>query len=49
MQRVLLLKELVRDSRYVVDEQLVAAAIIARALMRMTSADTSLRSDLLWG
>jgi hypothetical protein len=48
MQRVQLITELVRESQYTIDEQLVAAAILVRALLRLTIADASFRNDLLW-
>ncbi|HEX4484605.1 MAG TPA: hypothetical protein VH081_12590 [Solirubrobacteraceae bacterium] len=35
-----------RDSQYVIDERLVAAAMIARAQLRGTVADASFRNDL---
>lgn len=50
MQRVQLIRELVRDSQYSIDEQLVAAAIVVRAMLRLTIADATFRNDLdlLW-
>lgn len=50
MQRVQLIRELVRDSQYSIDEQLVAVAIVVRAMLRMTIADATFRNDvdLLW-
>ena len=48
MQRVQLIRELVRDSQYSIDEQLVAATIVMRAILRATMADASFRNDLLW-
>jgi hypothetical protein len=49
MRRAQLLRQLVLESQYVIDEQMIAAAIVARALMRMTIADVAFRNDLLWG
>jgi hypothetical protein len=46
MQRAEEIRQLVRDSQYVVDEQLVAAAMIARAQLRRAVADASFRNDV---
>jgi hypothetical protein len=46
MQRAQEIRQLVRDSQYVIDERLVAAAMIARAQLRGTVADASFRNDL---
>jgi hypothetical protein len=46
MERAQEIRELVRNSQYVIDEQLVAAAMIARAQLRRTVADASFRNDL---
>jgi hypothetical protein len=46
MQRAQEIRQLVRDSQYVVDEQLVAAAMIARAQLRRAVADASFRNDV---
>ena len=39
------IKDLIADSLYVVDERSVADAIIARAMVRLTVADPSFRSE----
>jgi hypothetical protein len=44
-RRVRVLKQLVRESLYVVDEQAVADAIISRANARLLVADLAFRSD----
>jgi hypothetical protein len=44
MQRAHLLRQLVLDSQYVIDEHLVAAAILARATARRALADASFRN-----
>ncbi len=49
MRRAQLLRELVLESRYVIDEHLVAAAILARAMLRVAVADASFRNDLAEG
>jgi hypothetical protein len=49
MQRAQLLRQLVLDSHYVVDEQQVAAAILARGSMRHLVAATSFRNNLRLG
>jgi hypothetical protein len=46
MQRAQLLRQLVLDSQYVIDEHLVAAAILARAAARRVLADASFRNDI---
>jgi hypothetical protein len=45
MQRAQLLRQLVLDSQYVVDEQRVAAAILARASMRRLVAGVRFRNE----
>ncbi len=45
MQRAQLLRQLVLDSQYVIDEHLVAAAILARAATRRLVAEAGFRSD----
>lgn len=45
MQRAQLLRQLVLDSRYVVDEELVAAAVIARSLTRRAVPEVVFRND----
>jgi len=44
-RRVRVLKQLVRESLYVVDEQAVAHAILSRANARLLVADLAFRSD----
>jgi hypothetical protein len=46
MRRAQLLRQLVLDSQYVIDEHLVAAAILARATARRVLADASFRNDI---
>jgi hypothetical protein len=46
MQRAQLLRQLVLDSQYVIDEHLVAAAILARAATRRVLADAGFRNDV---
>jgi len=46
MQRAQLLKQLVLDSQYVVDENLVAAAILARGTTRSLVSETGFRNDI---
>lgn len=46
MQRAQLLRQLMLDSQYAVDEQLVAAAIVARAKARRLVPEASFRNDL---
>jgi hypothetical protein len=46
MRRAQLLRQLVLDSQYVIDEHLVAAAILARAATRRVLADATFRNDL---
>jgi hypothetical protein len=46
MERAQEIRQLVRNSQYAIDEQLVAAAMIARAQLRRTVADASFRNDL---
>src|SRR5271167_383460 len=45
MQRAQLLRQLVLDSQYVVDEQLLAAAILARGTTRSLVSDAAFRND----
>lgn len=45
MQRAQLLRQLVLDSQYVVDEELVAAAILARSTTRSLLAEAAFRND----
>jgi hypothetical protein len=47
MQRAQLLRQLVLDSHYVVDEHLVAAAILARSATRRLVGEASFRNDTL--
>jgi hypothetical protein len=46
MQRAQLLRRLVLDSQYVIDEHLVAAAILARAATRRAVGDMVFRNDV---
>jgi hypothetical protein len=46
MRRAPLIRQLVLDSQYVIDEHLVAAAILARAAARRVLADASFRNDI---
>jgi hypothetical protein len=46
MRRALLIRQLVLDSQYVIDEHLVAAAILARAASRRVLAEASFRNDI---
>jgi hypothetical protein len=46
MKRAQLLRQLVLDSQYVIDEHLVAAAILARMTARRMLADVSFRNDI---
>lgn len=46
MRRAPLLRQLVLDSQYVIDEHLVAAAIIARATARRAVGDARFRNDV---
>jgi len=46
MQRAQLLRQLVLDSRYVVDERLVAAAVLARGEARRAMPEVSFRNDV---
>jgi hypothetical protein len=41
-----LLKQLIADGMYVVDEEMVANAIVARANVRLTVANSSFRSEV---
>jgi hypothetical protein len=43
--RARVIKELLHDSLYVVDEQAAADAIIARAMVRLTVAEPAFRSE----
>jgi hypothetical protein len=45
MQRAQLLRQLVRDSQYVIDEHQVANAILARAAARRLVGETAFRND----
>jgi hypothetical protein len=45
-RQIQLLKELVSDAQYAVDERAVADAILARALARKTVMGTSFRNDI---
>ncbi|HEY2718113.1 MAG TPA: hypothetical protein VGI52_00680 [Solirubrobacteraceae bacterium] len=45
MQKAQLLRKLVRDSQYVIDEHLVASAILARATARRVVGDVVFRND----
>ena len=45
-RQIQLLKELVSDAQYAVDERVVADAIIARALARKTVIGTTFRNDI---
>jgi hypothetical protein len=44
-QRAQLLRQLVLDSQYVIDEHLVATAILARAATRRLVGDSAFRND----
>jgi hypothetical protein len=46
MQRAQLLRQLVLDQQYPVDEELVAAAILARTAARRLVSETAFRNDL---
>jgi hypothetical protein len=46
MKRAQLLRQLLLDSQYAVDEQLVAAAIVARATTRRLVPDAAFRNDV---
>lgn len=46
MQRAHILRQLVLDSQYVIDEHLVAAAILARATTRRVLPDARFRNDI---
>jgi hypothetical protein len=46
MQRAQLLRQLVLDSQYVIDEQLVAAAIVTRAATRRLVGQAVFRNDV---
>jgi hypothetical protein len=46
MKRAHLLRQLVLDSQYVIDEHLVATAILARAAARRVLADAGFRNDV---
>ncbi|HXC45249.1 MAG TPA: hypothetical protein VNU24_01480 [Solirubrobacteraceae bacterium] len=45
-RHIQLIKELVSDGQYAVDEQCVAEAIVARALARKTVIGTAFRNDI---
>jgi hypothetical protein len=49
MQKAELLRKLVRDSQYVIDEHLVASAILARATARRMVGDVVFRNDVRKG
>jgi len=49
MRRAQLLRQLVLDSQYVVDEELVAAAILARSTARSLISEAAFRNDLRGG
>ncbi len=49
MQRAQLIRRLVLDSQYVIDEHLVAAAILARAASRRAVAGSTFRNDVRRG
>jgi hypothetical protein len=46
MKRAQLLRQLVLDSQYVIDEHLVAAAILARAVTRGLVGEAMFRNDM---
>jgi hypothetical protein len=46
MRRTQLLRQLVLDSQYVIDEHLVATAILARATTRSVVGDSAFRNDV---
>lgn len=46
MQRAQLLRQLVLDSQYVIDEHLVAAAILTRAATRRIVGEAAFRNDV---
>ena len=46
MQRAQLLRQLVHDSQYVVDEELVAAAVLTRGTMRRSVPEVGFRNDI---
>ncbi|HEV2974557.1 MAG TPA: hypothetical protein VGX69_06120 [Solirubrobacteraceae bacterium] len=46
MQRAQLLRRLVLDSQYVIDEHLIAAAILARAAARRAVGGMTFRNDV---
>jgi hypothetical protein len=46
MKRAHLLRQLVLDSQYVIDEHLVATAILARAAARRVLAEAGFRNDM---
>lgn len=46
MQRAQLLRQLVLDAQYVVDEELVAAAVVARVATRGSVPEVAFRNDL---
>ena len=48
MQRAQLLRQLVLDSQYVIDEHLVAAAILTRSATRCLVGEAVFRNDV-WG
>jgi hypothetical protein len=48
MQRAQLLRQLVLDSQYVIDEHLVATAILTRAATRRLVGEAVFRNDVGW-
>jgi hypothetical protein len=46
MQRAQLLRQLVLDAQYVVDEELVAAAVVARVATRGSVPEVAFRNDV---
>jgi hypothetical protein len=47
MQRAQLLRQLVLDSQYVIDERLIATALLARAAVRRAVGGVTFRNDEL--
>ncbi len=45
MRRAQLIRQLVLDSQYVIDEQIVAAAILARGIARSLVSEAAFRND----
>ena len=48
MRRAQLIRQLVLDSQYVIDEELVAAAILARAATRGLVGEAMFRNNVRW-